>query len=156
MGLMRTHVAGPDTREPFPITPTEQPSLPGHKPHGFWWEVDGDWRRWCTEENYGHMVGNLFTVDLGRSRICTIRTVSELDAFHTRWSAPLISEPYGHGLIRWDLVAEVWDGIEIAPYRWERRLSGAAHSWYYSWDCASGCVWNPVGATVQHVGTWQP
>jgi hypothetical protein len=43
--------------------------------------------------------------------------------------------------IEWRKVAERFDGIIIAPYIWQRRLD-LESSWYYSWDCASGCIWN--------------
>lgn len=32
----------------------------------------------------------------------------------------------------------VYDG---APYQWECRLDRDTF-WYYSWDCASACIWN--------------
>jgi len=43
--------------------------------------------------------------------------------------------------IAWSLVADEYQGIVIAPYVWSRRLCYGAN-WYYSWDCASGCVWD--------------
>jgi len=47
------------------------------------------------------------------------------------------------GNINWPAVAEKYDGIIIAPYIWQRRLSdNPDHFWYYGWDCASGCIWN--------------
>lgn len=42
----------------------------------------------------------------------------------------------------WAAIGKLYDGIIIAPYLWERRLNGGA-MWYYGWDCASGCIWNP-------------
>lgn len=27
-----------------------------------------------------------------------------------------------------------------APYQWRRR-NERGFSWYYGWDCASGCIW---------------
>jgi hypothetical protein len=43
--------------------------------------------------------------------------------------------------IDWYRVAEQYDGIIITPYIYERRLTEYT-TWYYSWDCASGCIWN--------------
>jgi len=37
------------------------------------------------------------------------------------------------------VVSKEYDGIEIAPYQWDARLSLI---WYYGWDVASGCIWN--------------
>jgi hypothetical protein len=42
--------------------------------------------------------------------------------------------------IDWQRVAEQHQGIIITPYQWECRYS---IDWYYIWDCASGCIWDP-------------
>ncbi|QBI98814.1 hypothetical protein SEA_BOBBY_184 [Mycobacterium phage Bobby] len=41
--------------------------------------------------------------------------------------------------IDWGKVAADYGGIIIAPYQWSRRMDP---HWYYTWDCASGCIWN--------------
>lgn len=41
--------------------------------------------------------------------------------------------------IDWSAVAAQYGGILIAPYQWKRRLE---LTWYYGWDCASGCAWD--------------
>jgi hypothetical protein len=55
-------------------------------------------------------------------------------------------------VIDWMRVAEKHEGILIAPYLGERLTEPneflESHKeewwrWYYSWDCASGCIWNP-------------
>lgn len=48
--------------------------------------------------------------------------------------------------IDWQKVSRQYDGIIIAPYQWEHRLSS---DWYYPWDCASGCIWN--GKAIQTI-----
>lgn len=32
-----------------------------------------------------------------------------------------------------------YDGLIITKYFWEFRMTS---DWYYTWDCASGCIWN--------------
>lgn len=49
--------------------------------------------------------------------------------------------------IDWDRVASKHDGIIIAPYCWQQRLKDETF-WYYSWDCASGCIWHPRAVTA--------
>ena len=49
--------------------------------------------------------------------------------------------PVRHSL-DWQAVAQNWQGILIPQYLWSMRLN-SRHAWYYSWDCASGCIWNP-------------
>lgn len=41
----------------------------------------------------------------------------------------------------WIDVASRYSGIEIAPYQWKRRIHPSTF-WYYTWDCASGCIWD--------------
>ena len=44
--------------------------------------------------------------------------------------------------INWPKVAQDYAGIEICPYRSDKRMSS---DWYYGWDVASGCVWSSKG-----------
>jgi len=43
--------------------------------------------------------------------------------------------------IDWKKVAKEYNGIEIWPYQWKCGHDPKCF-WYYSWDCASGCIWN--------------
>lgn len=44
-------------------------------------------------------------------------------------------------MISWKKVRKNYDGIIIAPYQWDCR-NASETTWYYPWDCASGCIWN--------------
>jgi hypothetical protein len=49
--------------------------------------------------------------------------------------------------IAWDRLRERYQGLIVTPYIWERRLTmgnGPDAMWYYFWDCASGCIWDPA------------
>lgn len=128
------------------------------KPRGFWYEVNSDWRRWLRGEGYRWFVGNrkrnkslpdayLHRVHLRDCKVLKITTTEELDAFHAKYAE--IRHPiYRMVEINWDRVSKDCDGVEIAPYQWERRLSFDM-SWYYGWDCASGVIWRPRNATVK-------
>ena len=117
------------------------------KPKGFWVSVDGefDWPSWCKAEDYGlerfkwrHVV----TLRPG-ANILRISSKEELDKFSEEYQdpvSPTLLSPRFSG-IDWHRVARLYQGIIISPYIWERRLSGHA-SWYYIWDCASGCIWD--------------
>lgn len=70
------------------------------------------------------------------ANILHLQTPKELDDFTTKYrSTPHFSDIH----LEWDRVAEEYQGILIAPYQWSRRLE---LMWYYSWDCASGCIWD--------------
>jgi hypothetical protein len=120
---------------------------PGPKPNGFWLSVDDDWRRWCEAEQHAtetlrHSVE--FAVDL--SRCIVLSDEFDIDEFHGKFCArSRVTYP------DWRGVAGEYAGIVIAPYVWERRLYGAASSWYYGWDVASACVWDLSAVTPAQV-----
>jgi hypothetical protein len=107
-----------------------------HKPKGFWVSVDGDWARWCETDWERGLGAHEHRVTLG-PQANILRLSSEAD-IHT------FTRVYGNLLdtyrIDWPLVASRYQGIIIAPYIWECRLDRRC-SWYYTWDCASGCIW---------------
>ena len=115
------------------------------KPKGFWYDVSLDWLRWLEGENYLNddhwMRPYLYEVFINEAACLTIRDVAELDAFHERYSKLMLPGLHLKD-IDWDLIAERYSGVEIAPYLWERRLY-TGFTWYYAWDCASGVVWRP-------------
>lgn len=117
----------------------KQESRPDHKPRGLWVSVGEAWAEWCLAESYcTSQLTVLNHVTLaGDAKILRLKTGYDLDRFTGEYGAPMYAggEPY----IEWSKVAEKYDGIIIAPYIWSRRHD---LSWYYSWDVASGCVWN--------------
>lgn len=124
-----------------------------YKPRGLWVSADGadDWPAWCRSE--GLDAGALrYRINLaGDAKVLRIESVAALDAFDDRYGCS--SYPGSRtGSIDWPAVAETYDGIIIAPYQWERRLSDKA-GWYYGWDCASGVIWKARAiASVEFLG----
>lgn len=111
----------------------------GDKPFGLWVSVDGedDWPAWCRSEQWGDIDGDRrFSLQLSAdAAVLRLETPEDISAFtdrfaldRTRWR------------IDWMAVAREWQGIIIAPYQWSCRLG--RDSWYYTWDCASGCLWD--------------
>ena len=119
---------------------------PGPKPRGLWVSVEDGWgwRDWCEAEEYGDISrARRYRIRLAAdAEVLWLRGASDIDRFHAeyaeRWEAKFYLWE-----IRWPEVAERWDGIIIAPYVWERRLGSEASTWYYPWDCSSGCIWKP-------------
>jgi len=115
------------------------------KPDGFWYEVDGDWRSWCQSEMPEWLrEKHLYAVVLGDENVLRIATLAEFDEFTARYGPRCKSDS-----LSWSAVAEEYDGIEIAPYQYARRMSTF---WYYPWDCASGCLWRPRGTKIEYMG----
>lgn len=133
--MIRTHVSAKPIARLYAVPAAVEGGA--YKPNGFWYEVDGDWQRWCSSEEMDWIKGRLlYEVSLDSMlRLLRITSASELDSFHREYRRPRYVG------IAWEQVAEQYDGLEIAPYLWDRRLDGP--SWYYGWDCASGVLWQP-------------
>lgn len=128
------------------LTGKRQKPQPDYKPKGLWISDDGAWKEWCQDESF-NLECLAFEADIilkPDAKILTLSSVIDLDAFHDKYKAPILDIPGMKKIfgIKWNEVAKDYQGIVIAPYIWERRLEGEAHTWYYGWDVASGCIWD--------------
>jgi hypothetical protein len=125
----------PDSREYF-------------KPRGLWvtdMDCADNWKAWCEAEEFGlDRLAVQHTVRLSETaNILKMSSARELDLFSNSYECSLSPRLPNRKVIDWPRLAEEYDGIIITPYIWERRLDGPCNvRWYYSWDCASGCIWN--------------
>jgi hypothetical protein len=121
-----------------------EPDSTHWKPRGFWVSVDGpdDWEEWCASEGFRlERLAIRHRVTLtGAANILRLSFGMELDDFTRRYSGEWCG--FRGNKIDWPKVAADYDGIIIAPYVSSCRLDGPSSDWYYSWDCASGCIWN--------------
>lgn len=126
-----------------------------HKPYGIWvsvedYEDDQNWKTWCESEKFTlEGLKYRYAVKIKpESKILHITNTQELEAFSLKYASKKIENGImTRGtlfiyLIDWKDIKSEYDGIIIAPYNWECRLMNPTTSWYYSWDCASGCIWN--------------
>lgn len=112
------------------------------KPLGLWVSCDGpqDWPEWCKAEKFRNTEVQLrYRINLkAGANILYITDTAGMYAF---------TEKYGYEYARylhaidWLLVSKDYDGIIIPHYLWGCRLDSKI-TWYYGWDCASGCIWN--------------
>lgn len=116
------------------------------KPGGLWVSVEGedDWKQWCTDSDFQvHCLVCATEVVLkDDARILLISTPKQLEGFQAEYGEPddtFRSTHIDYSYIQWDRVARKYQGIIIAPYMWEHRMD---MMWYYTWDCASGCIWD--------------
>lgn len=127
--------------------PLDRQGLEGgmFKPRGLWVSVEGkdDWLEWCKAENFGLASMRFVTeIRVRGDDILRLSCAAEIDALtrkygHEQWPG----KSYSRLAVYWPDVAQDYAGIIIAPYIWSRRLGGGS-PWYYSWDCASGCIWD--------------
>lgn len=113
------------------------------KPTGLWVSVDGpdDWPSWCREEDFRDVDAQFHhrVTLVPSARVLLLTGYDEILAFsRTYYSGDPRRVYWG---LEWTRVMGDYQGIIIAPYSWEARLSQDT-SWYYSWDCASGCIWD--------------
>lgn len=115
------------------------------KPVGFWVSVQGedDWPSWCRSEMWNvESLENRAVVELDpAANVLMLETPFAMLEFHTKYEKPSAERYWNKGYIDWSAVAKDYDGIIIAPYQWSLRLSTKL-LWYYTWDVASGCIWN--------------
>lgn len=148
MNKLRTHLSRKHVGAIRSVKQERGFSFGNYKPNGFWYGVDGDWERWCRSEMPDWIEGRFkYRIDLGAERILQIQGVQQFDAFCAEY---LLNEPneFRYASPDWVKLAETYDGLEIAPYLWERRHG---RMWYYGWDCASGVIWTERGATLTRI-----
>jgi len=139
-----THYSSSPVRRIYSVA--QQPR-PHFKPHGLWVSVDAgsfSWPDYVESGWFDHTYRLRVVHDVrleAKARILLIATVADFDAFAGQYgrTEPVVPSDY-HMYIDWRAVAEAYQGIVIAPYRYDRRFDGGL--WYYPWDCASGCIWD--------------
>ena len=123
----------------------ETPAHSMIKPKGLWYSCGDSWAEF-SKQTWDQVRGNhLYGLELGDS-VLQISTEEELDQFIDRFLTP---GQFGK-VLDWKKVQdEGYAGVEICPYNWEARqraLNGDPRfEWYYTWDVASGCIWDSKG-----------
>lgn len=115
------------------------------KPDGLWLSVGDEWERWCRDESFDlESLAYVHQITLKEdARIAVISTPDALRRFTNTYRGSELSARTDYCLtIDWGRVAKTYQGILVTPYLWGCRFEGWA-TWYYAWDCASGCVWDP-------------
>lgn len=126
------------------VSQVDPPCIPldfGDKPHSgcFWWGVGEEWRNWCEAESFSlESLAYRYKIDLDESKLLILKTEESLDEFTKRYGTHELH--LRNYRINWPQVAKLYAGIEISPYHWSRRYDLL---WYYTWDVASGCLWDP-------------
>ena len=115
------------------------------KPNGLWVSVEGpyDWKWWYESEDFHpekYIISYEVTLKKDAS-ILYLRTEEEIFTLIDNYPWNSQREYTDTYEIHWEKVKEKYQGIIIAPYQWECRLDLKC-SWYYGWDCASGCIWD--------------
>lgn len=153
------------TQERFKKSKNMWPEEGSMKPVGIWFSVeesedDYSWYDWCKGEQFRlealrHKYLLKITDD---AKMLHLQSPEDIIKFSIQYAA---NDPFDFGrtsifqkdttyiyMISWSKVKAEYDGIIIAPYQWKCRLASET-SWYYPWDCSSGCIWNLDKFTLQ-------
>ena len=127
------------------------------KPKGLWVSDEDEfgWRAWCIDNDFRlDQLTHVHEVTLSNTaEICYLRTPGEIIEFGREFRSttpPFDQMNFLHAL-DWVRVIQRWHGIIITPYQWACRLEADCF-WYYGWDAASGCIWEPsaIGSIILH------
>ncbi len=121
------------------------------KPSGFWVSDDDcedNWRSWCEAESFGlDRLSLIHDIELKpETNVLILTSPSDLRSFSERFRTCPFPElaQYRHNIFMdWKAISMEYAGLIITPYIWECRLDKDSF-WYYVWDCASGCIWDPT------------
>lgn len=134
------------------------PECGSMKPIGFWVSVedhpeDWSWFDWCKAEEFNlESLKYKYSVKISPNfNIIHLKSVEEIKSFSLQYG---VIDPFGFSnikmnlsdrkyiyMINWLNVKKEYDGIIISPYQRECRFDSMC-SWYYPFDCSSGCIWN--------------
>ena len=112
-----------------PISKLEQKDyiqIPDYKPIGFWYGFGNEWIDWTETAGPDYKGEYIYEVDINGYRIYSRICVEKTNNLK-------------------------YDGIEINPYIGKAHLDNKT-LWYYSWDVASGCIWNLGKVKIELIG----
>lgn len=125
----------------------------GIKPRGFWYSCYNDWYNFTQREDqfhskYIHQININSRVltniqNKNKDKLLVIHNLKDFDIFNSRYAYELRYSNDSENdllnyLVDWNKVSQDYGGIQICPYLKKRKKI----LWYYSFDVASGCVWN--------------
>ena len=105
------------------------------KPVGLWYSVGNEWEEWCRSEMPGWIGKYNYELDIKNINLLRLDSVESILEFNKLYS---LNTKYNYE-VDWGKLYSLYDGIEITPYQYNLRYE---LGWYYSWDVASGCIWN--------------
>lgn len=112
------------------------------KPTGFWYGIDNAWIDWCESEMPEWVTPHRYKLDIDMSKVLVVDTIEKMRDMNKH---VVNTDEYFHKFnydIDWTYFDKKgYKGIEIPRYMHELRMNHDFF-WYYSWDVASGCIWD--------------
>jgi len=136
------------------------------KPEGVWYGCGDSWLKWMAREKpeWLDAVNYVYELELDQEFIMTITNEKEFKKFEWEYWGKAPWQGRGgwndtgptdgqYEMIDWDVLTGQYDGIEICPYLQQFRMSNSM--WYYTWDVASGCIWDSQSLIGEPKLLWQ-
>lgn len=112
------------------------------KPTGFWYGIDNSWIDWCESEMPEWVTPHRYKLDIDMSKVLVVDTIEKMRDINKH---VVNTDEYFHKFnydVDWAYFEKKgYKGIEIPRYMYELRMNHDFF-WYYSWDVASGCIWD--------------
>ena len=111
------------------------------KPTGLWISVDGedDWPSWCNRNDWApERLSRRYKIWLKPEH--NIKILASVDSI-LEFTKHYRTDSYYTFNLYWPLIRQSYQGLIISPFQWDLHLCSDC-SWYYSWDCESGCIWD--------------
>lgn len=128
------------------VYPIEDNTSKYSKPCGFWITDDSEdcWKSWCMSSDFNleHLT-HKHEIKIDESKILFLKSAIEVFEFTKEWGFDYKWSNYVDRVIGWKKLSEKYSGLIITPYQWDCRMPTIT-SWYYGWDCASGCIWDAM------------
>lgn len=121
------------------------------KPDGFWYGFGDKWIDWAEVAGPEYMGEYVYEVDINGSNVLQIKNHSEIIEFTREYGSSEQIVPGVIFFIDWPRIELKYDGIEVNPYIGQARTDEKT-LWYYTWDIASGCIWNMDKVKIRLVG----
>jgi len=115
------------------------------KPSGLWYSINNEWIDWCKSEMPEWIRNYFYEIDIDESKILILSNENEIISFHQKYNKNIFDSKIIRSTfhsIDWNRVKKDYSGIEIQNYDNDIMGLRLAYTWYYSWDCSSGCIWS--------------
>lgn len=110
------------------------------KPVGLWYGFGTSWVDWVKSEMPQWIGTYFYKLEVNKNNLIQLNDFIDIGAFSEHYRSMDSDNTRIHE-IDWLKVSKDYSGIEINPYCYKARLEMKT-IWYYSWDIASGCIWN--------------
>ena len=121
------------------------------KPTGFWYGIDNSWIEWCESEMPEWVTPHRYRLEIDMAEVLVVDTIEKMHDINkhsvTDEYPPMLHYPtqtfqrFNYNIDWTHFEKKGYKGIEIPRYMYELRMNHDFF-WYYSWDVASGCIWD--------------